>query len=59
MTIVGVSTPKRHDIGHSHVPQPIAPIIIPANIEEERAPIAPSGTKPGDLGSADGKSERG
>jgi len=55
MTMVGVSTPKRHDIGHSHVPQPIAPIIIPANIEEERAPIVPSDTKPGHLGSADEK----
>jgi len=55
MTMVGVSTPKRHDIGHSHVPQPIAPIIIPANIDEERAPIVPSDTKPGHLGSADEK----
>ena len=51
---VEVSTLIRHELGHLHVPQPIAPIIIPANIEEERAPIRPSGTKFGDLWSADG-----
>ena len=44
---VRVCTPKFHERGDSHVPQPMAPIIIPANIEENRAPIWLSGTELG------------
>ena len=48
-----VSTLMCHELDHLHVPQPTAPIIIPAYIEEERTPIWPSGTKSGNLWSAD------